>query len=140
MMQYLFDGKVEDFKLKLYDEQSFREHIKSLNGKPICLTLARGGKRSNQQNRYLWGVVYAMLSEHIGEQDVELIHEYCKKRFLPKRILSIASKESGEIVDEEEVSGTTAKLSTIEFSEYIEKIQIWASTHLNLSIPDPNEH
>ena len=35
--------------------------------------------------------------------------------------------------------GNTPKLNTVEFNEYVEKIQIWAASEYGVVIPDPNE-
>ena len=88
-------------------------------------------KRSDQQNRYLWGVAYKalqdatgqpaedwhqyMLGEHFGWEEVEL---FGKKKIRPR--------------------GGSSKLSTIEFGNFVDFIQQRAAEN-GLYIPDPNE-
>ena len=85
--------------------------------------------RSNKQNRYYHGVVLDYISDHTGYETHE-VHEEMKRMFNP-----VPSKFSlGETV-----GGSTAKMSTTEFNEYIERIVRWAAMELSVVIPDPNE-
>lgn len=86
--------------------------------------------RSTPQNRYLWGVVYELLSAHTGYTTDE-IHEICKHKFL-KAFIEIAGEEI-------EITKSTTSLTTVEMENYLTKIREWASIHLQLSIPEPNE-
>lgn len=95
-------------------------------------------RRSNKQNRYLWGVVYKTLSEGMSRQHSalitpEMVHQLCKQYFAPR-------------VD---VPGTgkTIPMSTTElcrsgneesFQDYVTQIQELAA-HKGIYIPDPNE-
>jgi hypothetical protein len=96
-------------------------------------------KRSNQQNRYYHGCCLPLVKEglqNIGYREVrtnEDAHEVLKYLFLKKLI---PNEETGEVI---EILGTTTKLSTTEFNEYIERIIQWASEYLNIQIPLPNE-
>lgn len=98
----------------------------------------RLNKRSNAQNRYLWGVVYPLMLEGFRDmgwdeiQRVEQVHEICKYRFL--KIMKPGPE--GEAV---EFTRSTTALSKLEFNEYKERIQQFASEFLNVYIPDPNE-
>ena len=86
--------------------------------------------RSLQQNRYYWGVIVEILSQHTGYEPEE-VHEMLKSKFL----LRFAR------INEENIPYTlsTTKLSTKEFKEYIEKIQMWAAEELGIILPDPQE-
>lgn len=86
--------------------------------------------RSNPQNRYLWGVVYQLLSDHTG-YTIEEMHEICKHKFLRDWVL-IAKEQI-------EITRSTTSLSVIEMSEYTEHIRSWASAHLSVNIPDPGK-
>ena len=101
-------------------------------------------KRSVQQNRYLWGVVYTT----IGDNDpgfvccdvvdslrktarlsaAEVVHEFCKARFLPS-----ADLPGLQIT----VAPSTAKLPLKEFQDYVEAIRRWAADELQVFVPDP---
>lgn len=95
-------------------------------------------KKSNEQNRYLWGAVYPILLDEIRQQgnemSVEELHLLCKYQFLEKR--SICNKNTGETI---EIMPTTATLSTSQMIDYIESIRQWSSDFWGCSIPNPGE-
>jgi hypothetical protein len=62
----------------------------------------------------------------------EQTHEMLKYRFLKREFIT----SDGDIL---QIIGSTTELSTKEFNEYIESIQIWSAEYLNVNIPDPNE-
>ena len=62
----------------------------------------------------------------------EQTHELLKYKFLKREFIT----SDGDILQS---VGSTTELSTIEFSEYKESIQQWASEYLNIIVPDPNE-
>jgi len=79
-------------------------------------------QRSTQQNRYYHGVivpvyrkVFIGLGHTVSNKEV---HSWIKQRF--------------------QVESTT-KLTTIEWEEFIIKLQAYASNILGVQIPDPNE-
>ena len=79
-------------------------------------------QRSTQQNRYYHGVivpvyrkVFISLGHTVSNKEV---HSWIKQRF--------------------QVESTT-KLTTIEWEEFIIKLQAYASNILGVQIPDPNE-
>lgn len=93
-------------------------------------------RRSDQQNRYLWGVCYPTFLSGGGEElrdwAAEDLHEY----FL------------GEVFGWERLQGLgrtrmrplkrSSRLSTVEFGEFVAAIQRKAA-ELGIYIPDPNE-
>jgi RNA-binding protein YhbY len=96
-------------------------------------------KRSLQQNAYYHGVVVPMVKEGLREAGYNEVrtnedaHEILKHLFLKKKI---TSEKSGEEIT---IAGSTAKLKTVEFNQFLEDIWQWAATYLNISIPEPNE-
>jgi RNA-binding protein YhbY len=96
-------------------------------------------KRSLQQNAYYHGVVVPMVKEGLREAGYNEVrtnedaHEILKHLFLKKKI---TSEKSGEEIT---IAGSTAKLKTVEFNQFLEDIWQWAATYLNISIPQPNE-
>ena len=101
-------------------------------------------KRSTQQNRYLWGVVYKTIVDNdpgffcndavdglrktARLSAAEVVHEFCKARFLPS-----ADLPGLQIT----VAPSTAKLPRKEFQDYVEAIRRWAADELQVFIPDP---
>jgi hypothetical protein len=134
-MRVSFDGCVSDGKLRIYDDLGYSEYLKTLNGRPVRIEIVRGNKRSTLQNRWMWGVAYKILSDYTGHTPEE-IHAFCKVKFNPVTV-EIANKQTGEI-ESLMVGGSTTEMSTIEFGEYKDAIQLFGA-ELGCQIPDPGE-
>jgi len=122
-------GKIEKGK-KIYDNPSrYLVHLSKLEGKRFEETIRKEkSKRSLDQNAYYHGVVVAILSDHCGYETEEM-HEALKEKFL------------SAIPDEHGLRKikSTAKLNTVEFEGYQDKIRRWAAQELNCYIPLPRE-
>jgi hypothetical protein len=127
-MTPLFDGTIRDSKLFLDKGEKFKQYLTGLNGKRIQVTVEKiKHSRTNGQNRYLWGVCYKLIADHTGAETDE-VHAALKFNFCPKRFI-------GNLV----APSSTAKLDTIAFTDYIEKVRRWAAEELSINIPDPGE-
>ena len=117
-------GKVRDGKLKLDNPQNYLVEISKLEGQRIELTIRKERHtRSLSQNKYYWGVIIQILSDYFG-YDKEEMHEALKFKFLKRH-------GDTDLV----TAGSTAKLSTVGFTEYIDDIIRWASTEYQVVIP-----
>lgn len=109
--------------------------MKALPGKRLKVTVEEAKKRrSDEQNRYLWGCVYPTIlqSGQLAGWCTEDVHEYLL----------------GEIYGWETLAGFGRKrlrpirrssgMSTVEFSEYVAQIQ-QRMAEMGIYIPDPNE-
>ena len=101
-------------------------------------------KRTLRQNKYLWGVVYKSIVDNdpgffcndavdslrktARLSTAEVVHEFCKARFLPS-----ADLPGLQIT----VAPSTAKLPRKEFQDYVEAIRRWAADELQVFVPDP---
>ena len=120
----ILTGKVKDGKLKLDAPQSYLVEVSKLEGQRIELTLRKERHtRSLSQNKYYWGVIIEILSDYFG-YDKEEMHEALKFKLLKRH-------EDTDLV----TVGSTAKLSTAGFTEYIDDIIRWASTEYQVVIP-----
>jgi len=132
MQKVLFIGNARNGKLEILDKDKFRNDFAEAFKEDVVVEGViekQSRSRTNQQNRWLWGVAYKILSDHTGYTPEE-IHEIIKYKFLRKHYT---------VGDEQyDVGSTTTTLSTVEFSEYKEKIQRFGAT-LGCNIPDPNE-
>lgn len=127
---------VENGKLKLSDHQrkSLNAKLRSLEGKYARVSIRQEGKvRSLNQNAYLWGVVYSMISAESGHTTEE-VHEYMKATFLPRHFIRL-----GDSRKEQQIGKSTTTLTTTEFEEYLQRIRAFAAQELNLVIPLPHE-
>lgn len=120
----------EKGKLKIYDRPKFDEYLQTLPDKVFIVVKSAKEReiRSNEQNRYYWGVVVELISEHTGYTKDE-VHEILKALFL-SRPIEIGGKEVL-------ISKSTASLNTKEMEEYLEGIRVWAVDKVGLSIPEP---
>lgn len=126
-MKRIYAGKVQGGRIQLKDVLLFNEAVARLEGCEVQITLTkRYHDRSSNQNRYYWGVVIKILSDHFGYLDDEM-HEAMKLMFL--------RKTKGPL----ETLISTTRLNTLEFEEYVEKIRIWAMTEQEIKIPLPGE-
>lgn len=96
-------------------------------------------KRTSPQNNFYWGAVLPLVKaglRDLGYMEIktnEDAHEVLKSLFLKR---TIKSEISG---DEIPIMGSTAELTTQEFMEFIEEINIWTSSYMGVSLPSPNE-
>jgi len=133
-----FDGKVdlETKRAKFYDQDAVSRYIASLAGHPIRVKIEKGGKRTEQQNKWLWGVAYKLIADHTGYTPEE-IHEVCKQKFNPRAVM-ISNKTTGE-TETFIVGGTTTQLNKREEWElYKERVQ-QLGAELGVIIPDPDQ-
>jgi hypothetical protein len=112
--------------------QKFKDYLRGLIGKRVQLTVEKlKHNRSTSQNRYYWGVVVKLISQHTGH-DPEQIHELLKEMFSPKWHPFPHQGIGG-------IPTSTARLDTIEFVEYTERCRTWANEFFGLQIPLPGE-
>ncbi len=101
---------------------------------PKCKFEWTSTTRSTPQNRYYWGVVIDILSNHIGYTSDET-HEILKHKFLRDWKKIKTSKGIFEYV----YTKSTTGLSTRDMENYLGRIREWAVIDLNCSIPEPHE-
>lgn len=121
------------------NRKPIKEAIAAFEGKEITITIAKKSKRrSNEQNAYLWGVVYPIVKNGLKEIGynqitIEQVHELLKGTFIKE---DIVNELSGEV---KTITGHTSDLTTSQFMDYLAQIKQFASEQLGCYIPDPNE-
>ena len=90
--------------------------------------------RSQNQNRYYWGVVIEPLRQYLGIETAELMHEVLKHEHL-----SVSVRLAFDRRKRMKVARSTSELTTAEFEDYLERIREWSRKKLNFRIPLPNE-
>ena len=135
-MKHLLSGIVGERKIKWDNPGLATNIIQSFDGKRVSVEIELfKRKRSYLQNAYYWGVVIEMLYatfRAVGDQfGREQVHEMLRKEFLQRELIG----PGGEVIGT--YSESTAKLSTLEFMNYIADIQQWASEKYGVVIPDP---
>lgn len=100
--------------------------------------------RSNQQNRYLWGVAYKLIADAVG-YEVEEVHEYLcgymwgwTEKRVPKKPSNPTGIESVPIrTTTTDENGKRSVLSKMEFADYVAFVQRFGAKH-GVLIPDPD--
>lgn len=121
-------GKVRTLLPRGADElERAAQVIRGLNpSKPWRITIAQHhAKRSPEQNKLLWAI-YTEIAKETGN-DPEDIHEAMKGRFLPPVVVKLGS-------DEIAVNGSSAKLDTMEFSQFVERVTAFAASELGIVV------
>ena len=126
-MNPIFHGSILKGKVIFDDRDSFDNYLLSLENMFVDIVIKKRRKdRSNQQNRYMWGVVYKIISETTGHTEDE-IHDSMRAMFLMDNLGKFPIMRS------------STSLTTAEMEEYLEKIRQWAAQELSCIIPLPNE-
>lgn len=102
--------KIKNQRFYLTELEKFKE------GEEVTLTITnKKPKRTDQQNRYLWGVYYPIISKETGEQNIERLHELFKGKFLTTGIVEVLGQKV-------RMKKSTTELSIGDFSNYITAI------------------
>jgi len=91
------------------------------------IPLERELVRTIPQNKLYWGVYVRILADHFG-YFLEEMHEELKYLFNP-----VDSK----IKPGNRVGGSTARMTRKQFTEYLEKIELWADAEHGVLLPKP---
>lgn len=126
----IWQAENKNGKLNILDKDLFEMFLVTLPDRVQVIVQRHRKQRSGQQNKYLWGCVYPMISEHTG-YSIDEVHDICKLKF-NKKVVSVGK-------DEITIGVSTATLTTVDFKEYISKIVIWASQELSIYIPEPSQ-
>lgn len=103
--------------LKIEHEPYFRTEInKFKEGEKLSVSVtSKKPKRSEAQNRYLWGVYYPEIAQETGHS-IEEIHEWAKGKFLTDKIVEVMG-------DKVRIKKSTTDLSVVAFGEFIMRIE-----------------
>ncbi len=108
----------------------WHEAVRHFDG-PVVLTIGpvTSRKRSLAQNRRYWQLL-TMISEHTG-MDKESLHGYFRAKFLAQPF-ALANAD-GELVDATHIGGSTTKLGVQAFTEYMDKVELFAQNELGFT-------
>lgn len=128
---------VQHGRLKFHNRREFDEQVRRFrDGAQVEIAVTvRRASRSQKQNAYYWGVVVQIISDHTGYTPDE-VHEFLKMKFIPKRLA--IQDHNGEVKDEFVLGGSTRKMNTIQFGEFMEECRRFAAETLDCYIPDPD--
>ena len=119
-------GRVKNGQVQI--QRFFKKDIAKLEGKEIEIKDISSSK-TLQQLRYLWGVVYKIISDHTGFTPEE-VSEIYKEKFL-----SYPKEHKGKIY---EFTKGLSELTKTEMMEFMDKVIRDATLEHELIIPDPD--
>ncbi len=122
---------------EIVQKRLVRKKFNELKDGSYKIVIQSGKRRSNKENRYYWGVVIPLVFDGLRDLGFEKIidkedaHLVCKSLFLKQD-----ETRNGVRIEK---AGSSRKLTTVEFEEYVQHITIWAGDYLNVLIPAPGE-
>ena len=121
--------------LEIAERTRFTEYVKALPDGPMEVVVRRRQQqRSLDQNAWIWGVAYPVIAEELGYDKHE--HEDLHYALVAKCFGEHFDKRLGAMVPNKRSS----KLTTKEFSDYMEWLVRFAATELGgILVPLPNE-
>ena len=137
-MKYSINTKIVDGKIS-NNKESIIKIFKEFEGKNITISIQRQKtKRSNNQNKYLWGCVYPLIKqgfyETCGETfTIDEVHEIMKLKF---NFIELTNESTGEVIT---APKSTTKNTKFEQEQYHEQCRQFALEWFNITIPLPNE-
>jgi len=136
--RYVTTGTIRGGKLKVSNAGQWMNVIRSFPDGPVVITVApRRATRSLSQNALYWSVIVQRISDYTGYSPDET-HAALKALHLPKHLAF--SSGNGEVMGELVIGGSTRALNTIEFSDYIRRVQMWAAETLDPDIWNAAPH
>jgi len=88
------------------------------------------GKRSIDQNALMW--LWLTCIENETGQDKAELHEFFKCKLLGSTLKNWLDFEY-------KTANSTSTLDTAQFTQYLEKIQVFANTELAITLPNPSD-
>lgn len=126
--------------------KAFLAHIQSVDlSEPLKVILTdKKARRSELQNRYLFGWVYTQLFQMLADAGIvintadsevpwtkDLLHEVMKTKFL---MIGAVESRGGNTIP---IYKSSTKLSRAEFSEFVQNIKNLAYQFWGIDIPEP---
>ena len=126
-------GKIEAGRLKLYRPYAVEQYTSQLeDGTEVYMIIQKQGQgRTLPQNAYYWKLM-RLLGNEIGYEHNEM-HDALKYEFL---------REHPDATGKTKVLPkikSTAQLTTVEFTDYIERIKRFAAEKFQINLPDAEE-
>jgi len=118
--------------LKETDKEKVKQYIDKLpEGKQYIVEIKQKRSiRSIQQNRLYWLWIACICDETGGDKDS--VHSELGEMFLPK-------EQRKGIIEIREIPVSTSSLNTLQFTNYLESINVFASSELGIVLPNPDD-
>lgn len=108
----------------------FKAYVKHFSGEVVEIEVRkRRSKRSLKANAFYWAAVLPPIKERLEGWTLDEVHEAMKAKFLSKEDLTLGLTKIG----------SSRKLNTEQFAEYLDSIILWAAEKLGVVIELPAE-
>lgn len=114
------------------DREKVKSYIDKLpDGKVFEVTITKQrDKRSLPQNRLYWLWLACIMNE-TGNDKIDL-HKFFSEKFLPKNIHEVFGEQVERAI-------STTILDTLQFTNYLERVQQFANVELGIVLPNPED-
>lgn len=105
-------------KLQITSKDFYQHQLNKFKvGTKVTIEIhTRKTKRTDQQNRYYWGVYLPLIAKETGNQNLDALHTLFTSLFLTKQIVEVFGKKV-------RIKKSTTELGISEFCEYIMNIE-----------------
>lgn len=137
--QLSYYAQVKGYTLTGFNRKQMVMDLEAFEGMKVEIIIRKAKKiRSSPQNAYYHGVVIPSIRYGLKETQGFLptaddTHSWLKSKFNAKEIVNEATGEYDSFPQ------STTGLSTIEFSDYVDRCRAFAQEFLNVTIPDPEK-
>jgi len=139
MPDNIYISSVKNGRLQANISKMITSDLQRYEGKDVLIRIGLKRKvRSENQNRYYWGVVCRSLRDGVkdtwGEDiDSEAAHDILKTECNYKEVVK---EDSGELL---KIPVSTSALNTLQFEEYLERCRKFIYQWFGIVVPLPNE-
>ena len=132
-------GTVKNGVLTIVNRQRFQQELTEMKDCDVSITIKKKGKRSNQFNRFYFGVLLKEIMIELTArgyqiESVEDLHLMMKLKFNCEKVVDY---DSGELIME--LPKPTRTMNHEEYSEFVEKVRMWAASVLGIYVQDPGK-
>jgi len=134
-----FPAYKKDGRLIIQNRTAFDVHVETLPDSNLIVTVGkRNSRHSRPQENYRWGVVYPCILQGLidtgwGKWTKNELHAFLAEKFIKGMKNNLTT---GEYIDYTRSSTTLSKEEEMVF---LDRITLWASEFLGLTIPQPGQ-
>jgi hypothetical protein len=130
-----FKGIISNSRVQAYEVKRLQNFCAGLEGEEVQVTIEKFRRiRSDEQNRYYWGVVIKIACRETGWTKSEM-HDYLKYTLLTE---TLVLEKEGKMYEVKSYDTTTNKKTT-EFENYLRSCREHLSVEFGIYIPLPHE-
>lgn len=124
---------------EIFNKQAVKKFFAELRDGKYLVSAKNIRRRSNNQNRYLHGVVVPLVFKGLKDAGFDDVRNHDDAKIIIKDLFLRRTVYNSKTNTSIQVIRHTSELTTSEMLEFIDSVQRWASEYLNIYIPNPNE-